>query len=333
METVSSSSVPINHALKVAIADLETVNPWIGLWRFLSLGILFLSCTALALLTSDLLLLAGSSVIAGVVYAFWLICTHDAAHYTLTGWKWFDMWMPRLISYPIAWPYGTYAQLHRLHHAWNGNDLRDPERVQWTYTEYQQAKPWQQWYVRHQWIIDLLILGGVGLIAKNTWNGWRFRHHIPSLQRVLLLDWAGILLIQLGLVLVAIVHDRLGGYFLFWVILERTIGFIMQARDHLEHYGMWGTAKGHLLTQLYACRNLTTYPLVAWLMGGLPDHSIHHAFPKIPFNHLPVAFRRIQTVLAQYQLPAISRGEGYWGETIKLSFQYSLIPEEDHSVF
>lgn len=328
MKTSFPTSIAINHALKSAVADLETVNPWVGLGRFLSLGILFFSFVGLAWSAPNLLLMAGYSVVAGVFYAFWLICTHDAAHHTLTGWKWFDEGMSRLISYPMAWTYGTYAQIHRSHHAWNGIDLRDPERVQWTASEYEQAKPWQQWYIRHQWSVDLLVLGGIGLIAKTTWKGLHLRHQNPVLQRALLLDWVGILLVQMGLVVIAVAHDRLLHYFLFWFILERTIGCIMQARDHLEHYGMWGTSKGHLLTQLYACRNLTTPPFVSWLMGGLPDHAIHHAFPNIPFNHLPEAFDRVQVVLAQHQLPALSRGTGYIQEILRLAAEPVLIGTE-----
>lgn len=327
MAETAISTTTISHSLKLAVADLEIVNPWVGLWRFLTLGILFLSFVSLAWSTPHLLLMVIYTGIAGVLYSFWLVCTHDAAHYTLTSWQWFDTGMSRLASYPMSWPYGTYAILHRLHHAWNGIDLRDPERVQWTQTEYEQAPSWQQWYVRHQWIVDILLLGGIGLIIKTTWHGWKFRHQFPALQRALLLDWIGILLIQTSLIMMAIAHSRLGNYLLFWFILERVIGLIVQTRDHLEHYGLWGTARGHLLTQLYACRNLTTLPLVSWLMGGLPDHAIHHAFPRIPFNHLPEAFQRIQTVLENYRLPAMQRGRGYISETLRLSVQPALIGE------
>jgi fatty acid desaturase len=71
-----------------------------------------------------------ATMLAGIVYSFWPICTHDMPHQTLTGWKWFDPIMPRLISWPILSPYGVYPKLHRLHHAWNGIDWRDPERDQ-----------------------------------------------------------------------------------------------------------------------------------------------------------------------------------------------------------
>ncbi len=315
------------HDLRSAVADLEKVNPWVGLWRFGVLGAVFLSLVALCWSSHNTLIFLSYSAIAGFVYAFWLICTHDMVHHTLTGWAWFDELMPRLISWPMLWPYGVYAQLHRLHHGWNGIDLRDPERVQWAVSEYQQAKPWMQWYVRHQWAIDLFGLGGLGLIAKTVVNAFRFGHQMPSLHRILLLDAMGMLTLQSSFLMVAASHHRIGHYVIFWLVLERIIGIIVQARDHLEHYALWGTATGHQLTQLYACRNLKTNPLVAWLMGGLNDHAIHHAFPSIPFNHLPEAFCRIQGVLEQHELPLMTVEDGYVRETLRLGTQPSLIGE------
>lgn len=315
----------LTNDLRTVLADLQDVNPWLGLGRFASLGILFLSLVGLAWTAPTLWGLVGYGAIAGIIYTFWLICTHDTAHYTLTGWQWFDRWVPCVISYPMLWPYQTYAQLHRLHHAWNGIDLRDPERVQWTVTEYQQAQPWQQWYVRHQWSVDILGAGGLGLIAKTALNGWRFRQQVPALRQALLIDGLGILCPQTGFAIAAILHHRLGDYMLFWLVLERVIGIMVQTRDHLEHYGMWNMAKGHVLTQLYACRNLQVSPLVAWLMGGLNDHAIHHAFPQIPFNHLPEALRRTQIVLEQHQLPAMAQGAGYIPEALKVGSHPFLI--------
>lgn len=327
METATTSAHALNHALRSAVADLEQVNSWAGLWRFVGIGALFLSFVGLSWSASNLLVFVSYTALAGVFYTFWLVCTHDMVHYTLTGWKWFDEWMPRLISYPMLWPHSTYAQLHRLHHAWNGIDLRDPERVQWTQAEYQQATPIQKWYVRHQWYIDIFGFGGLGLIAKTVYKGLRLRQQFPVLTRTLLWDGVGILAVQTSLTAVAIGHDRLLHYLLFWLVLERVIGILMQTRDHLEHYGLWHTDRGHQLTQLYAGRNLNTSALMAWLMGGLNTHAVHHVFPSLPFNHLSEAFDRMQVVLAQYGLPPMSCGEGYIREMLRLSAQTLLIDE------
>lgn len=325
MEVSAASSHALSHDLRAAVAGLEQVDPWIGLWRFVSLGMLFLSFVVLAWSASTFVGFMGFTAIAAFPYAFWFVCTHDTTHQTLTAWHWFDTWMPRIISYPMLWPYGTYARLHRLHHAWNGIDLRDPERVQWTVAEYQQARPWQQWYVNHQWVIDIFLLGGVGLIAKTVYQGMKLQSHAPDLRRSLLLDGLGIMVMQSGLAIAAITHGRFVDYLLFWLVLERIIGIVQQTRDHLEHYALWKTDKNHQITQLYACRNLVTSRFIFWLMGGLPDHALHHTFPAIPFHHLPEAFRRTQAVLEHHQKTPLVRDPGYLRTAFRLATQVQLI--------
>lgn len=322
----------LTRDLQSVTADLHTVNPLVGVFRFSVLGGIFLSLVALVWTTDQDWVFLGGTAIAGLFYAFWLICTHDMAHRTLTGWNWFDTLMPRLISYPMAWPFGLYAEIHRLHHGWNGVDLRDPERVQWTEEDYRTAHPLVQWYVRHQWQIDIFGLGGVGLILKTFLNGWRFRSLVPRLRRQLWIDSSGILLTQGTCFTLALQHGRGWDYLLFWLILERIIGIVVQTRDHLEHYGCWGKASaGYQITQLYACRNLNVSPLVGWLMGGLNYHGVHHACPNIPFNQLPAAFDRIQTLLQQEDWPPLTLEPGYLKATYDLSRHPSLIGEANPS--
>jgi fatty acid desaturase len=319
----------ISGELKQAITDLHQVNPGTGLLRFSILGTIFLSLVVLAWSVPNNSLFVITTILTGIFYAFWLVCTHDMAHQTLTGWIWFDTVMPRLVSWPMLWPYSIYSELHILHHGWNGIDLRDPERVQWTWQEYQQAHPFLQWYVGNQWVCDIFILGGIGLIIKTFIMAVRFQKLVSRMRRQLLLDVTGIVLVHSVMVAIAISQGQLLRYLLFWLILERVIGVIVQTRDHLEHYGLWGKFTNHQLTQLYACRNLKTSALVGWLMGGLDYHSVHHAFPSIPFNHLPEAFARIQGVLEKYNLPAMQMDSGYINSTYRLSNHPSLIGEAE----
>jgi fatty acid desaturase len=325
METNHRLSPQLIDTLRTAVADLATVNPAVGLWRLASLGGVTLGLITLAWSANSPIWFFSYTAIAAISYAFCLICTHDAVHHTLTGWAWFDELMPRLIAYPMMWPHGVYSQLHRLHHGWNGINLQDPERVQWTIAEYQQASPGRQWYVRHQWPIDLLGSGGFGMIAKTLIHGLRWQSQVSLLRRMLWLDGLGILGTQLLCVAIAAQYNRVGDYILFWLVLERIMGVIIQARDHLEHYGLWGQANEHQLTQLYASRNLTTPKLVSWLMGGLNYHAVHHAFPHLPFNQLPIAAERIQAILRQQHLPPLSTGVGYVQETLRLSTHPLLI--------
>jgi fatty acid desaturase len=325
MGTCIPASDNLTKELQTAIADLCQIDPRVGLFRFAMIGVVFLSLVALAWSMTDFLLFAAIAAVTGIFYAFWMICGHDMIHQTLTGWPWFETILPRMTTWPMLWPYGIYAVLHRLHHGWNGIDLRDPERVQWTAEEYQMANPLLRWYVSHQWSFDIFVLGGIGLIAKTLANGWKLRTVLPQLRSQFWIDLTGILLVQGGLLAFFSYQGEIRRYLLFWLILERTAGVIVQARDHLEHCGMWGQTDGYQLTQLYSCRNLKTYPWVSWLMGGLNYHAVHHAFPDIPFNRLPEAFQRIQTVLQQHDLPLMLQGEGYLHETLQLGQHPSVI--------
>ncbi|NES03074.1 MAG: fatty acid desaturase [Okeania sp. SIO2F4] len=319
------NSTRLTQDLQKVTSDLHQINSFAGILRFVVLGFVFLSLVTIAWSTSNNYLFSGISIFAGLFYAFWLICTHDMTHHTLTGWRWFDSIIPRLISWPMFWPYSVYAALHKLHHGWNGSDLRDPERVQWTWQEYQNSYPLVQWYVRHQWSIDIFLAGGVGLILKTFIHGWRYRKLVSCLPQQIFLDVGGMILVHGVLLSFAITNGELLRYLLFWLILERVIGIVMQTRDHLEHYGLWGKAKTYQLTQLYASRNLKANSVIGWLMGGLNYHGVHHAFPGIPFNNLPEAFQRIQGVLKSHNLPLMKVDDGYCHKTCFLSSHPTLI--------
>ncbi|WP_341994738.1 fatty acid desaturase [Chlorogloeopsis sp. ULAP02] len=326
-----TSTTSLSQELQQATADLHQVNAWAGLLRFSVIGLMFFSLVTLAWSISNTIMFVSLTALAGIFYAFWLICTHDMIHQTLTGWTWFDSVMSRLISWPMLWPYSLYSELHRLHHGWNGIDLRDPERVQWTWQEYQQAHPILQWYVRYQWGWDILVLGGFGMIFKTLIKALHFQKLVPRIRRQLLLDLTGMLLINGVLLSIVIFQGELLRYLLFWLILERVMGIIGQTRDHLEHYGLWGKFTSHQLTQFYACRNLKTSSLMGWLMGGLNYHAVHHAFPNIPFNRLPEAYERIQGILQKRGLPLMQMELGYFQSTYWFSCHPSLIGDVNQS--
>ncbi len=316
--------------LRLAVCDLKEIKPWPGLIRFTSLGCTTLGIAALSWQANQPGLFGLGAIAAGFSYVFWLLCNHDATHRSLTGWNWFDTLMPRLISWPMLWPVGTYNQLHQLHHGWNGIDLRDPERVQWTETEYQTAPVWQRWYVRHQWLIDIFVLGGVGLIARTVRQGFILQKGLPRLRSQMIIDAVGMVAVQS--IFISLVYSQgisLWRYLVFWILLERGIGIVVQTREHIEHYGLWQQTDNYQLTQLYACRNLATPRWSNWLMGGLPYHSVHHAFPQIASYNLAEAFDRIQAVLQRHHLPPLVLAPGYIASSFALAKDPSQIVLDD----
>ena len=196
MKKIQSINTRISQDLQQAITDLPEVNPWVGLWRFTCLGGLCLMGILMAWSSSSLTIFCLGAIISGIFYGFWLICTHDMAHGTLTGWTWFESTMSRAIAWPLLWPYGVYAQLHHWHHAWNGLNLHDPERIQWTRTEYEQAHIIRKFYARYQWYIDTWIFGGIGLIAKMWIRAGKSRHFVPRIRQEIILDLGGMFILQ-----------------------------------------------------------------------------------------------------------------------------------------
>lgn len=315
-----------NQMLQKAITDLQAVSFWQGGCRFGLLGTMVLGWMVLAWTTQVDFVFWGCTIVAGVFYALCLFCTHDAVHRTLLGWPVVEELLMRVIAWPILWPVGVYSELHHLHHGWNGLDLRDPERVQWSEQDYRAASPLVQWYVRHQWVIDSFIFGGLGLIIKTLMDGRRLQDLLPRLKQQLWADLLGMGIVQTCFITVVFLsHTSVLRYLLFWLCLERVIGVIAQTRGHLEHYGLWRQVGGHQLTQLYSSRNLQASRWFSWLIGGLNYHGVHHAFPGIPFGQLPEAHKRIQAVLDEHGMTAMEMEQGYSHVVSRLMNRYTLI--------
>jgi fatty acid desaturase len=250
-------------------------------------------------------------LIAGVAYALLLIATHEMVHGTLLGARILEERLACLLSWPMAWPHLTYARLHHLHHRWNGCDPRDPERTTPLPQERLDAGPLRRLMQRHLFWWRLGVLGGVGLIAGTARQGFALQRQDPGLVRARVIDGAGVVVMHTAMLLIALAHGQFWRYLLFWLLLERVIGAIVQFRGMVEHHGLWRSRDTHLLTQLYATRNIQAGRWLNALMGGLPHHGAHHAFPWIPSERLPLASRRIDAVLQRHGAPALPSLSSY----------------------
>ncbi len=290
-------------ALQRSVADLQQTRPGPGLVKT---AVLITAIAVLTFLTfraaaaGQTALFLAFAVLTALVVSPWFITTHDALHHTLTGWRWFDELIPRLVAYPLNWPHGTYAEVHKLHHKMNGDDFNDPERVQWTEAEYAAAGPLGRFYVRHQWAIDLFVIGGYGLIFQTLARAASFARRSKTMRRRLAGDLIGIVAANVVLYGVAYHYGLVLEYFVFWIINERIVGAIQQARAHVEHYGIWGKGRHYFETQALSCRNLTTSAWASWYFNHLNFHSVHHAFPKVPFYNLEAAHQRFHELYAAY---------------------------------
>jgi fatty acid desaturase len=298
---------PLDRDLCAAVAELGGAPTGIerawAVARLLGLGAVLIAGAWLYWLLPPGLAAVAVLLIAGVAYALLLIATHEMVHGTLLGWRRIETPLACLLSWPMAWPYLTYARLHRLHHRWNGLDPRDPERTDVLAEERLRAGPLRRWLQSHQRPWRILVLGGVGLIADTAIKGLHLQRVDARLRAARLGDGLGIVALQASMLVVAIAHGALWRYLLFWLVLERVIGAIVQLRGLVEHHGLWQRHATHRQTQLYASRDVSCSGWFNALMGGLPHHSAHHAFPWLCSARLPAASARIAAVLARHGAP------------------------------
>jgi fatty acid desaturase len=83
-------------------------------------------------------------------------------------------------------------------------------------------------------------------------------------------------------------------YLALWVILERVGGGLLQFRAHILHFGLWGKEANFFETQIFNSRNIRTNTFTSWYFVHLNFHSVHHAFPTVPFYNLREAHSRLR---------------------------------------
>lgn len=260
----------MTEAIEEAVRPLFRVNRGLGWLRVLVLLLPSLACLWQYYQEPNLGLALLWLVAATLLYSFLMIATHDISHATLLDQGDLEQGLGCALSWPIAWPYLTYRNLHMLHHRMNGMDLRDPERREPTEEEAAKAGPLRQLHFRHPFWGSVLGLGGLQLILSMFWFGWKLRATHSRLWAGLRIDLLGILLVQALLFAWAISQGQVLKLVLMLVVVERLVGAVMQARGMIEHHGLWLPSTTYELTQLYTSRNIVAGPLVNFLMGGCP---------------------------------------------------------------
>lgn len=308
----------MTEAIEAQVQPLFRVNATLGWLRLLMLLLPSLVCLWMYWQEPRLLLALPWLLMATAFYSLVLISTHDISHGTLLGQGDLEQAVGCALSWPVGWPYLTYRNLHMLHHRMNGMDLRDPERREPTSQEAARVHPLRQWHFRHPFWGSALLMGGAQLIGSMFWFGWKLRNDHSRLLRGMRIDAIGIVLVQILMFGLAIWLGGLLKLLLMLFVVERIVGAVMQVRGMIEHHGLWQPNSTYELTQLYTSRNIEAGPLVNFLMGGLPHHSLHHAYPSIPYHSLPKASRIASGILQEHGKPPLPSISSYAAGTALL---------------
>ncbi len=326
METTPPQVDP--KALAKAVAPFESTEPWQGLLKFFILFIpVLIGGKWLIFDSPDLLTMSLVTVPFAFIYASLLITTHDAIHTTLTGFKLFDEIAPRLISWPVYSIHSVYQEVHKLHHNMNGSNLSDPERVQYSVSEYESSSKAMKFFIRNQWLFNLFVFTGVGFISKTAIFGANFFKTSKTMRRAFFIDALGIALMSGIILTLTVIHERVVYYALWYFLTQYVVGFILQLRAHVEHYGLWGKGKNFYDTQVWNCRNMKVPYYVSWYFNFLSFHTIHHAFPRVPFYKLKDAQNAMRAVYEKSGLTIPESDLGYIKQSLDLARNPVLIDD------
>lgn len=325
MATSTSAPIVKPAELTRALADLHKVRPWHGLVRSAITIPAVLLCFAVALFAQSIWLFLVAGICGALLLGTIAITTHDAIHHTLTGWAWFDEILPRVVSYPVLWPHGLYSELHKIHHKMNGQDIEDPERMQWTQEEYEKASGVGRWAFRNQFFLAVFVSGGFGFIYEHFQQGIKFGKRSRAVRRALLQDVCAIVVLNVTLYSIMAHFNLSLQYLMFYLFLERLGGGILQFRAYIEHYGLWGKQANYFETQIFTCRNIKTNLLMSLYFNRLNFHSVHHAFPTIPFYNLPVAHSRLSALYHEKGTDLVE-ADGYLKTAVQLARAPRFIP-------
>lgn len=320
-------------ALAKAVAPFESTEPWQGLFKFFTLFIpVLIGAKWLIFDSPSLLTMALMTVPFSLIYSSLLITTHDAIHTTLTGFKVFDEIAPRLISWPVYSIHSIYQEVHKLHHNMNGSNLSDPERVQYTVSEYENSSKPMRFFIRNQWFFNLFVFTGVGFIYKTAIFGANFFKTSKTMRRAFFLDATGIALMNGVILTLAISQERIIYYGVWYFITQYVVGFVLQLRAHVEHYGLWGKGKHFYDTQVWNCRNMKVPYYISWYFNFLSFHTIHHAFPRVPFYKLKDAQNAMKAVYEKSGLTIPESDLGYLKQSLDLARNPVLIEDRKPQV-
>lgn len=275
--------------LAKTLARMSEMNPSQGiLHAFLHAVMFFGLFAAVAIFWQrDARLAVLATVPLAFVYTALLVTTHDCIHRTYTGLKWFDDFWPVPWAALMYWPHRTYSEIHKIHHALLGRDFEDPERPTFLRSEYEAAGRMKRWYIRHQWLINIFVLGGIGFIVKHWLMGWKLREKYPQMLKAMRKDFTAIMIIVLPVLAFMLYLGFALEYLISFIIVERIGGALMQLRALSEHYGLWDMRTAEMSArQALSARNIKSGWFFRWLFNDLCFHSIHHVYPSIPWYKL-----------------------------------------------
>ncbi len=225
----------------------------------------------------------------GIALVFLFTLSHECTHKTPFRTGWVNEVVGHLVAVAIALPFVWFRYFHLAHHKWTNHPEKDPELG---------GKPRP-----NDWRSLTLYLSGWPYwkgMAQVLWQN-AFAEidapYLPERQHKAMRFEARVLLAIYALALISLLFSSA----LFWLwVLPLVVGQPFLRLYLLAEHGLCPP----VANMLENSRTTFTNRFVRFLAWNMPYHAEHHAFPNVPFYHLPALHRWTQAHLK-------STSEGY----------------------
>ncbi|NVO55515.1 fatty acid desaturase [Rhodobacteraceae bacterium B1Z28] len=218
----------------------------------------------------------------GVLLVFLFTLSHECTHKTPFRTGWVSDAVGHLVSVPIALPFTWFRYFHLAHHKWTNHPKKDPEL---------DGKPRPE-----SWRSLIIYLSGWpywsgmarGLVSNAM--GRIDAPYLPARQHRAIRTEARLLLALYAAATLSLFYSSA----LFWLwLLPILIGQPFLRLYLLAEHGLCPP----VANMLENSRTTFTNRIVRFLAWNMPYHAEHHAFPNVPFHHLPAFHDWTQTHL------------------------------------
>ena len=215
---------------------------------------------------------------AFVMHAF-LIAFHEAAHGGLSPVGWLNGYLGRVIGVSSWMSLTLYRAAHHWHHAYLG-DRRDEEF--WPLNDPAAGKSKRR------------LAAFFELMCGLAWTPFLFlrsflRRDTPirnrAVRRLIWVELFGLAAFWAALIGLVVWFDAIPVFVAAYLIPAVIAGNVQSLRKYVEHVGL--TGRGFALTR--SVRNPSRLGrFISWLLFQEPFHDVHHLYPKVPQEALPV---------------------------------------------
>jgi fatty acid desaturase len=208
----------------------------------------------------------------------WTSCFHEAAHQTLTRWRWLDVTIGRILGTLILVPYTVFREAHMRHHAYLN---RPTDWEGWPYSDPRSSLAFRRVFVLFDvvfgFVVSPYIYSRIFFHKDSPLTKLEIRRAIRDEYLLMVLFWA--------LIAVRLTYmSRWDRYFTVWLIPHLIAGVFQTMRKLTEHLGM--ASYDPLCGTRTVIGTGWVTRLASFVNFDVFIHGPHHRFPRLAHNRL-----------------------------------------------